>query len=252
MKTIKYCLLFLLGLGMLSSCAYSVYPVSDLNRKYESAMQTVEELTAKSQVHIYLSESEVPGDYELISFVNWHPVIAIPLIAPDGSQRLKKFYKKAVLKAAELGGNAIIVTSIGEFKVINAHDLEPIDVEIKSGAKNDVMGSMTLDTFTDGSINDLDKKKQSKLVDALVKEIENGLKKSKTLEETDVVSSKIEALKDYNDSAAKPSRSLSKKIKGFEKDLDDLVGDIEKKMKKAAKRAETKEKIKSKLKKNPK
>ena len=99
----------------LASCSYRVYPVSTLADNYNLVMQTQEELAAKENVTIYLSENEVPGPYKLIAFVENRPVLPVAI----ESQQVKNFYKNAVLKAAELGGNAIIVESIRSFKVID-------------------------------------------------------------------------------------------------------------------------------------
>ena len=99
----------------LASCSYRVYPVSTLADNYNLVMQTQEELIAKENVTIYLSENEVPGPYKLIAFVENRPVL--PIAVAD--QQIKNFYKNAVLKADELGGNAIIVESIRSFKVID-------------------------------------------------------------------------------------------------------------------------------------
>ena len=99
----------------LASCSYRVYPVSTLTDNYNLVMQTQEELIAKENVTIYLSENEVPGPYKLIAFVENRPVL--PIAVAD--QQIKNFYKNAVLKADELGGNAIIVESIRSFKVID-------------------------------------------------------------------------------------------------------------------------------------
>ena len=99
----------------LASCSYRVYPVSTLADNYNLVMQTQEELIAKENVTIYLSENEVPGPYKLIAFVENRPVLPVAV----ESQQIKNFYKNAVLKAEELGGNAIIVESIRSFKVID-------------------------------------------------------------------------------------------------------------------------------------
>ncbi|MBR1575896.1 MAG: membrane lipoprotein lipid attachment site-containing protein [Bacteroidales bacterium] len=110
----KKIILGAVALLCLASCSYRVYPVSTLNDNYNLAMQTPEEIAARDNVAIFLSENEVPGPYKLIAFVENRPVLPVAV----ASQQLKNFYKQAVLKADELGGNAIIVNSIRSFKVI--------------------------------------------------------------------------------------------------------------------------------------
>lgn len=105
----------------LASCSYRVYPVGTLADNYELSMQTPEELAAKESVTIYLSENEVPGPYKLLAFVENRPILPVAI----ASQQLKNFYKQAVLKAYEMGGNAIIVESIRSFKVIQVSGLPP-------------------------------------------------------------------------------------------------------------------------------
>ena len=101
-------------LFMATSCSYRVYTVNSLRANYTLGMQTPEELEAKEGVRIYLSEQEVPGNYNIIAFAESRPILPVAV----QSQQLKNFYKQAVLKAKELGGDGIIVTSVGQFKVI--------------------------------------------------------------------------------------------------------------------------------------
>lgn len=98
----------------LASCSYRIYPVGTLADNYELSMKTAEEQAAKESVAIYLSENEVPGPYKLLAFVEHRPILPIAI----ADQQLKNFYKQAVLKAYEMGGNGIIVESIRSFKVI--------------------------------------------------------------------------------------------------------------------------------------
>ena len=102
----KRVLLGAVALLCLASCSYRVYPVDALVDNYKLAMTTPEEVAARENVAVFLSEQEVKGPYKLIAFVE-NP---IPIT--------KDFLKKAVLKADELGGNAVIVQSARSFKVI--------------------------------------------------------------------------------------------------------------------------------------
>ena len=90
----------------LASCSYKVYPVDALVDNYKLAMQTPEEIAAKENVAVFLSDQEVPGPYKLIAFVE------------NPSPVARDILKKAVLKADELGGNAVIIQSARSFKVI--------------------------------------------------------------------------------------------------------------------------------------
>ena len=102
----KRVILGAVALLCLASCSYRVYPVDALVDNYKLAMTTPEEVAARENVAVFLSEQEVKGPYKLIAFVE-NP---IPVT--------KDFLKKAVLKADELGGNAVIVQSARSFKVV--------------------------------------------------------------------------------------------------------------------------------------
>lgn len=106
------------GLLALSSCSYSVYPKTELDMNYELSMTSKKEKQAKEQVAIYFREADVPAGYEVIALVHYSPFLKIPVLFPEKKQQLEKFEKKAVLKARELGGNGVLVTSVGHFKVI--------------------------------------------------------------------------------------------------------------------------------------
>ena len=102
----KRVILGAVALLCVASCSYRVYPVDALVDNYKLAMTTPEEVAARENVAVFLSEQEVKGPYKLIAFVE-NP---IPIT--------KDFLKKAVLKADELGGNAVIVQSARSFKVV--------------------------------------------------------------------------------------------------------------------------------------
>ncbi len=93
-----------------ASCSYKVYPVETLLNDFNLAALTGAELAAKENVAIFLSENDVPGPYKLVALVDQ------PGLFPVASQDV---LKKAVLKADELGGNAVIVYSPRSFKVIS-------------------------------------------------------------------------------------------------------------------------------------
>ncbi len=256
MKTKLIICFSLMGL-MLSSCAFKVFPVSTLEDKYNAEMQTPEELVAKSHIHIFLNESEVPCEYSTISFVRYTP-FTMPIFAPERKQLLKKFYKKAVLKANELGGNAIIIDCMGNFRVINAPDLkEDPDapaVVVDNKGKVNILTSAVLDKFEDGTILSLSKKEKNKCVKTLEDEIKKGIDKCASLDEVAYITRKIDAWGNYLLSEGiKPAR-VDKALKGYRNDLNDVEKKIlkkidrenkkkEKEIEKETKKAERKEKV---------
>lgn len=245
MKKLFNASLLILGVCLISSC-YTVFPVAKLNYNYDKRMTTTEELVAKNNVQIYHSAEEVPYDnYEILSYVRYRP-FSIILIAPESKQQLKKFYKKAVVKANKLGGNGIIINNIGDFQVIRIPDIKK-DSHDSIEMKSSVMTSTVLPKFIDGSIYKLDNKMQSKYVDMLEKEIKENIDDCKTFEESAFITTKINELAKYYDSIGKNDKSVSKKIEGLKKDLKEVEGKISKKLERKAKLEEAKAKGESRL-----
>ena len=208
---------------LFSSCAYKIYPTSDLYSRYDSKMTSKQELATKSRIHIFLSENDVPCDYELLSFVTYSP-FSIPIFAPQRKQMLNKFYKKAVLKAEELGGNAIIVSAVGFFKVIYAKDLNKVEASDK-GMTPTKSSSIIVDAFENGTVQNLEKKEQNAYVEKLKDEIEKGIKECKTLEEAEVVANKISVLEQFYKNEGDNKR-IQKLLNGYRGDLRDAENEI--------------------------
>lgn len=60
---------------LIASCYYQLYPVKTLTDNYEMRMITTEDLTAKSNVKIFIDEKEIKGDYEVIAFLTYSPPV---------------------------------------------------------------------------------------------------------------------------------------------------------------------------------
>ena len=222
---------------MVSSCGYRVYPVSTLEFNYNMNMQTKAEMDAKSHIHIFHSEQDVPCDYELLSYVKSSPAIVIPLIAPEKRQMLKKFYRKAVLKAEKLGGNAIIINGIGDFKVIDAPALNDVEVEEKDvSTLNPIMRSAVLSIFEDGSIYKMTKTQKNKCVQTLQDEIDRSIRACKTHEEAAFISVKIDALEDFFKTEGK-DKLVERVVDAYRVALSGAIKKIEAKETKAGKKA---------------
>ena len=232
----KRLIFLLLGIGLLASCSYRVYPVSKLQSNYDASMLNTEELVAKSGIAIYLNEKDVPGDYEVLSFVTYHPWFIIPIFYSEPYQQTKKFYKKAVLKAHELGGNAILVTAVSEFKVLSVSGIDNTDASasVPQNKKKGV-SSVLLGQFEGGDVYKLEPKLQSKYVDMLKDEIKDDIDDVKTLDECAVITRKINALEKYYDTVDKKTKSINKRIEEYREDLDDVMKKIEKKAARKAK-----------------
>lgn len=232
----RHFITFLLSTCLFASCAYSVYPVADLNFYYDLKMQSAQEISAKSNVQIYLSEADIPGDYEVIAYVKYHP-LTIPVLAPERMQQLKKFFKKAVLKADNLGGNGVLVHSAGFFSVIDVKSEDESAAEALTASDiNLIMVSKVLEKIEDGSIYKADPKQQAKFMDSFKDEIEDNIKKCKTLEETAFVARKIDAYSNYYETIEKLTNSVVVKVGTFRIELKDVESKINKKLERQARR----------------
>jgi len=189
------------------SCSYRVFPTEALEYNYDMTMQSKSELEKKSKVRIFNSEQDVKGQYELIAYVQYDPFISIPIIYSKYSQQKKKFYKKAVLKANQLGGNGIIVSTVGHFKVINITDWDS-DSESASVYTNPIFSRKYLDKFKSGAVQQEPERQQKRDVQAFTQEITNNVKNIKTQEELDFVDEKILVFKEYNESLKRPDKDI--------------------------------------------
>ena len=217
MTKIHFVTTFLLGAVLFSSCSYKIFPKTTLEFNYDVNMTSKDELYAKSNVNIYLSEDEVPSDYEVIAFVRYAP-FSVPIFAPERQQQLKKFYKKAVLKAQDLGGNGIIINTIGNFRVIDIPALKEVEAE-EAPKFSPILNSAVLAKFEDGSIFNAEEKQKVKYITMLEDEIKSNLKVCKTTEEADFIRKKIDALKAYYDKVGKISKGMEKTIEGYDVSL---------------------------------
>lgn len=226
MRKIIYAVTLLIGMVVASSCSYNIYPKSTLDFNYDMKMTTQEELETKSNIHIFLSDADIHNEYEVLAFVQYKPMIAIPIIAPERAQQLKKFYKKAVLKAQDLGGNGIIVTSVGGFKVIDIPALKEVPVTT-APVVSPIFRSVVLDKFENGAINSAEERQRVKYITMLEDEIESNLKACKTMEELDYISKKVDTLKNYYATSQKSTKAIEKKMQAY----DASVAAVEKKIK---------------------
>lgn len=221
----------LLGAVLLSSCSYKIYPKSTLEFNYDVNMTSKEELKAKSNVHIFLSEEEVQNEYEVLAFVRYSPLV-FPIFAPERPQQLKKFYKKAVMKAQELGGNGIIINTIGNFRVIDIPALKEVEAA-EAPKTSPIMNSTVLAKFEDGSIFNVEDKQKTKYITMLEDEIKSNLRACKTKEEAEFIGRKIAALKTYYEAKGKISKGVEKTIDGYSASLKAVEKKIEAKATKA-------------------
>ena len=240
MKVKSFILLSIIGLGfMLSSCAIQT-PIAKMEKNYEKRMSTSEELNAKARVKVFYNEKDVPCDYSVLSLIKYKP-LTMPIFMPEKGKMNKKFIKKAVLKADEIGANAIIIQGMGFAKAISAPGLK-VDIA-EEDVQNTLGVSYLYGQFTDGTIANLSKKEKAKLVNTFEDEIKNNIESCKTLEDVAYISRKIDALEKHLVAEGKKTSN----VKSFREDLSKVEAKIVKRENRAKKVAESKAKIKEKI-----
>ena len=240
MKFKSFFLLPVIVLGlMISSCAIQT-PISTMESNYGKRMSNSEELTAKAHIKIFYNEQDVPCDYKVLSLIKYKPY-TMPIILTERGKMNRKFLKKAVLKAEELGADAIIIQGMGFAKAITAPELK---VEIsKEDTQVTLDASYIYRQFTDGTIANLSDKEKTKVVNVFKDEIEKNIEDCKTLEDVAYVSKQIDALEKYLVAEGKKTNFL----KEFREDLSDVEAKLVKKENRAKKVSETKTNFKEKL-----
>ena len=236
MKTIKLCCV-LASAFILASCSFQLYPTKTLNDNYQARMKTTEQLTAKSNVKIFLNEKDIKGDYEVISYLTYSP-LTIPIFMSVEKEINKKFYEKAVMKAYELGGNGIIIMGGGYCKIITLANAQLEDAAPAAPAPNVIFDRVLMDKFISGEVSKAAKKSDIRKDESAFKsEIENNIELAKELDEVAFIREKISVLEKYNTSLAKPKASIVKNIEDLRKDLNKVEKKIKARLKREAKKA---------------
>lgn len=236
-KFIVFLPVIVLGL-ILSSCAV-VSSVPLMEKNYNSRMNSAEELAAKSHIKVFMSEKDVPCDYTVIGLIKYKPY-TIPIILTEKGENNRRLLKKSVLKAAEIGGDAIIVQGMGLCKVITAPGLSNNAGQVKTDNKKT---SWNLEPFENGTISSFAPNERKKLANALQDEIEDELDDCDTREALAEVTRKVDALEKYY----KSEGLKTKKTDDFRDELKEIEEKIIKKENRANKIAESKAKIKEKI-----
>ncbi len=212
MKKIHF-ILAISAMVFATSCCHTLYNTRTLQGNYDVRMDTPEELDIKSKVRIFLSEEDIHDEYDIIS-VNLYRPFRIPVLMSFKGQTTKKFYEKAVKKAYEQGGNGILITAGGYYKVICLHNW---DSDNAASAKyvNAILDTSIMDIFTSGNITKMSPREVKRYVTDFANEIKFNLKTTKTSEEVIVLGKKIEVLTSWNNSQSKPDKKLTKSLDAY-------------------------------------
>ncbi len=229
----KLVLLAVCAMFFATSCTHTIFNPKVLKGNYDLRMDGKDELEMKGKVRIFLSEKDVQGDYEIIS-LNVYKPFTIPVLMSYQGQVNKKFYEKAVKKAYEQGGNGVIITAGGIYKVISLFNWDS-DNAASEKFVNSILDVTLLNRFKSGDIAKLAPREVKRFVTDLDNEVWFNLKTMRTSQEAKVVKEKILALQSWNSSQAKPDSKLAKKTEAYLKAHAPLAKRIAKKEAKAKK-----------------
>ena len=213
-------LLTLVIICLCSSCTHYIYNVSSLKANYNSRMTSPEDLEIKSKVMIYTSENYIKGDYELLSFNYWMPwPRLLPFAKPWVKRTSKRFYQKATQIAYQEGGNAIIITSPLNYKVIRLFNFDEESVEIEQ-FRSYIFETKTMDLFKSGTVAKMARAERKKSHDTYEGEIEANVSNLQYLPEILMAREKINVYNNYNNSLKHSKRSIEKFTKKQTKKLN--------------------------------
>lgn len=224
----KKLFLFLAAIAIFSSCTHTVYSPEMLEYNYNLRMKTKNELLTKSRVKIYYSENEIEGDFEVISINLYNPVFKIPIVRTHKKQVNKKFLQRAATKADKQGGNGILITTAGYYKVINILDWNTDNVK-EAAYVNPILDQFLMSKFVNGDIIKASKANKKRYESSFMDEIKNNIRSAKTIEEADFIKKKLDALEAYSNSAEKSNPEIVKFIAEYRNKLDKARGRINKK-----------------------
>ena len=101
----------------MSSCV-ETYEVTHQRALYEAQMNGSEDRKVlMDKIPIYYSEKDVQKTFTIIDYCAYKP-LHIPILRPTKKALKKKLYKKAVTTAEKLNGDAVIIDTHNEFRVI--------------------------------------------------------------------------------------------------------------------------------------
>jgi len=211
MKHVYFSLLCVAAV-VLTSCAHSVYPLESLYTNYNNRMRSPEELKLKANVWIYFNEKEIPGDYNIISANKYNPFCFLPFHSLKVKKMNKKFLEKAVKKADEEGGNAILVQSAGFFYVLNMPHREGLEAP-SAYFVNPILDMKYADIVGGKEINSMKHKERTRTLKAFMDEIESNIEYIQDKEEIKAMRKKLDILSHYNLKQNHPKKSIDKFVR---------------------------------------
>lgn len=219
----------------LAGCAHSVYPLDVMYSNYNNRMQSPEDQKLKTDVWIYFTEKDIPGEYAIISANTYHPITLLPFNGIRVKKMNKRFLEQAVKQADKEGGNAILVQGGGFFYVLNIKNKSGLQPPV-ANIVNPILDMKTADIVKGGEIKKMKRADQARTVNTFMDEIASNIDYVQTKEEISAVRKKISILSNYNQKIKNPKKAIDK----FVRKQTRKVNQIEKKLAKQKARAKAK------------
>lgn len=231
MKKLKiHHILLMMGIMLIStSCSNKIFLTNTLDMNYVGKMTSKKDRSIKAKVKIFYNESDVKGEYEVLSLNKYSPWFQIPIFYSVDKQINNKFIVNAVKTTYDQGGNGIIVMAPGYYKAIHIKDFDSDNAEISQ--EINIIADMTLvERFRSGKMANAERSAQKRYKEALKNEIKANLRYAKTLEDIDLIKEKIKTYDEFNMSLESPDESVGADVISFNKELNSLEKKIRKKM----------------------
>ncbi len=236
MKKINCLMLLMLAIMLLPSCAHHVYPTKTMYTNYNLRMTSQNDREIKSKVRVYMSEAEIQGEFKVLSVNLYSP---FSFVFFHDHILKKKFLEKATKKAYEEGGNAVLISAPGYFKVLNIIGWDSDDAAIED-YNNPIFDTESMDIVGSGQLATMKRSDRKRHENEFMDEISAQISYAKELKEVEMLRTKVKVLNDYNLTLKRPNKSIEKAVKKDTKKLNRMEKKIKKQASKAQAPAKTK------------
>jgi len=101
-----------------SSCSIKTFTTTEMESNYKLKMTSKKELVLVEKIKVFTSEEAIKQSFEVISINRYQPFV-LPWPLGNRDKKMKQnIYEKAVKKADDQKGDAVIIINESYFKVI--------------------------------------------------------------------------------------------------------------------------------------
>lgn len=227
-----------------SSCSNKVFPISKLEENYAERMTSNSDLNVRANVRIFYKETDIKGDFEVLSINRYTPWFAIPIFYSSDKQIKIKFLENAARTAYKQGANAILIVAPKYYKALKLSDFknnQPSFMDsgkgdgVKTTWMGDPIGDMTLaNKFANGDMNNVKKRILKRTMEAFEDELDDNLKAAKSLDQLDYIRNKVDIYEEWNNGRVEKDDDVTQTIADYRKKISSKEQSIKKKMERKA------------------